>query len=339
MRVEDSSDAAFLSENLKVTAFSTGKIENHSSLYMDHEGKLMVCANNGFGFFDKSMQFHEAEGGLFNSSIEKIIQDYHGNYWLASSRSGVLNIARSRFTDVSGMAMAPKDVYNAVIKYRGDLYMGADNGLYVMDAQQKLISNPLTELLKGIRIRYFAKDREDALWIAAYNKYGLIRYKDGQWKNWTRKDGLPSDKVRSLLALRNGDMAVGTGNGLVIMHDGAIHKTYTRSTHREMANGVILCLCEDPDGNLYAGSDGSGVYKIRTDGTVRALPLAKNGDNLGSILSMEWDEKRNGMWIGNGNHVYFMQGEDVVKINTGKLNSVNLFKIVPYGDRLSMFSS
>ena len=106
-----------------------------------------------------------------------------------------------------------------------------------------------------------------------------------------------------------------------------------------MANGVILCLCEDPDGNLYAGSDGSGVYKIRTDGTVRALPLAKNGDNLGSILSMEWDEKRNGMWIGNGNHVYFMQGEDVVKINTGKLNSVNLFKIVPYGDRLSMFSS
>lgn len=339
MRVEDSSDAAFLSENLKVAAFSTGKIENHSSLYMDHEGKLMVCANNGFGFFDKSMQFHEAEGGLFNSSIEKIIQDYHGNYWLASSRSGVLNIARSRFTDVSGMAMAPKDVYNAVIKYRGDLYMGADNGLYVMDAQQKLISNPLTELLKGIRIRYFAKDREDALWIAAYNKYGLIRYKDGQWKNWTRKDGLPSDKVRSLLALRNGDMAVGTGNGLVIMHDGAIHKTYTRSTHREMANGVILCLCEDPDGNLYAGSDGSGVYKIRTDGTVRALPLAKNGDNLGSILSMEWDEKRNGMWIGNGNHVYFMQGEDIVRINTGKLNSVNLFKIVPYGDRLSMFSS
>ena len=91
--------------------------------------------------------------------------------------------------------------------------------------------------------------------------------------------------MRSLLALRNGDMAVGTGNGLVIMHDGAIHKTYTRSTHREMANGVILCLCEDPDGNLYAGSDGSGVYKIRTDGTVRALPLAKNGDNLGSILS------------------------------------------------------
>ena len=339
MRLEGRVGSDTLPENLKYTEFSTGKVENHSSLYMDHEGKLMVCANNGFGFFDKEMQFHEAEGGLFNSSIEQITQDYHGNYWLASSRSGVLNIARSRFTDVSGIALAPKDVYNAVIKYHGDLYMGADNGLYVMNEQQKLVSNPLTELLKGIRIRYFAKDKQDNLWIAAYNKYGLIRYKDGQWQNWTNKDGLPSNKVRSLLARRNGDVAVGTGNGLVIMHDNAIDKVYSRSTHREIVNGVILCLCEDPEGNLYAGSDGAGIYKIRPDGTVRSLHLAKNGDNLGSILSMEWDDKRNGMWISNGNYVYFMQGEDVVKINTGKLNSVNLFKVVPNGDRVSLYSS
>ena len=339
MRIEGRVGPDTLPENLKYTEFSTGKVENHSSLYMDHEGKLMVCANNGFGFFDKEMQFHEAEGGLFNSSIEQITQDYHGNYWLASSRSGVLNIARSRFTDVSGIALAPKDVYNAVIKYHGDLYMGADNGLYVMNEQQKLVSNPLTELLKGIRIRYFAKDKQDNLWIAAYNKYGLIRYKDGQWQNWTNKDGLPSNKVRSLLARRNGDVAVGTGNGLVIMHDNAIDKVYSRSTHREIVNGVILCLCEDPEGNLYAGSDGAGIYKIRPDGTVRSLHLAKNGDNLGSILSMEWDDKRNGMWISNGNYVYFMQGEDVVKINTGKLNSVNLFKVVPNGDRVSLYSS
>jgi len=326
-------------ENLKYSEFSTAGIENHNSLYMDHEMKLMVCANNGFGFFDQSMQFHEAKGGLFNSSVERITEDYHGNCWLASSRVGVLNIARSRFTDVSGIAMAPEDVYNAVIKYHGDLYMGADNGLYVMDSQQKLVSNPLTELLKGIRIRYFAKDKQDNLWIAAYNKYGLIRYKDGNWQNWTDKNGLPSIKVRSLLACRNGDVAVGTGNGLVIMRDNEIYKVYSRSTHHEVTNGVILCLCEDPAGNLYAGSDGDGIYKIRPDGTIKALRLAKNGDNLGVILSMEWDQKRNGMWISNGNYVFFMQDEDAVKINTGKLNSLNLFKVVPDGDRLSLFSS
>ncbi len=339
MRVEGSADRVTSPENLVLKEFSTGNIENHSSLYMDNEGKLMVCANNGFGYFDKDMVFHEAEGGLFDSSIETIIQDYYDNYWLSSSRSGVLNIAHSRFTDVSGIAMAPNDVYNAVIKYRGDLYMGADNGLYIVDGQQKLVKNPLTEMLKGIRIRYFAKDKQDNLWIAAYRKYGLIRYKDGQWQNWTNKEGLPSNKVRSLLARRNGDVAVGTGNGLVIMHESAIHKVYTRSNCREMANGVILCLCEDPAGNLYAGSDGDGIYKIKPDGTVRSLRLAKNGDSLGSILSMEWDEKRNGMWISNGNHVYFMQDEDILKINTGKLNSINLFKVIPNGDRLSLYSS
>ena len=339
IRIDSRVGAGSSPGSLKFTEFSTGSIENHSSLFMDHEGKLMVCANNGFGFFDNDMKFHEARGGLFNSSVEKIMQDYHGNYWLASSRAGVLNIARSRFTDVTGIAMAPQDVYNAVIKYRGDLYMGADNGLYVMDGQQNLVSNPLTEWLKGIRIRFFAKDKQDNLWIAAYNKYGLIRYKDGQWQNWTKKEGLPSDKVRSLLARRNGDVAVGTGNGLVIMRDNAIYKVYSRSTCREMTNGVILSLCEDPDGNLYAGSDGDGIYKIKPDGTFRAIRLAKSGDNLGSILSMEWDEKRNGMWISNGSFVYLMQNEDVVKIDTGKLNSVNLFKVIPDGDRVALYSS
>ena len=91
MRLEGRVESGTLPENLKFTEFSTGKVENHGSLFMDHEGKLMVCANNGFGFFDKEMVFHEAEGGLFNSSIEQITQDYHGNYWLASSRSGVMN--------------------------------------------------------------------------------------------------------------------------------------------------------------------------------------------------------------------------------------------------------
>lgn len=339
LRIEGHVETGTKAESLKFSGFSTEEIESHNSLYVDHEGKLMVCANNGFGFFDKNMMFHEAKGGLFDSSIEQIVQDYHGNYWLASSRSGVLNIASSRFTDVSGMAMAPQDVYNAVINYHDELYMGADNGLYVMDSQKKLVNNPLTELLKGIRIRYFAKDKQDNLWVAAYNKFGLIRYKDGQWQNWTSKEGLPSSKVRSLLACRNGDVAVGTGNGLVLMRDNDIYRTFSRSTHPDMANGVILCLCEDPDGNLYAGSDGDGIYKIKPDGTVRALRLAKNGDRIGSVLSMEWDKKRNGIWISNGNYVYFMQGEDVIKINTGKLNSVNLFKVVPYGDRIWLYSS
>ena len=59
------------------------------------------------------MVFHKVEGGLFESSVEQIMQDNYGGYWLASSNSGALHIARTRFTDISAMAMLPEVTYNA----------------------------------------------------------------------------------------------------------------------------------------------------------------------------------------------------------------------------------
>lgn len=330
-------------EDLRIRAFATGELEDHRGLCQDQAGRLLVCARNGLGYFDRDMVFHKVEGGLFESSVEQIMQDNYGGYWLASSNSGALHIARTRFTDISAMAMLPEVTYNAVIKYQGQLYLGANNGLHILDSQYNVIHNPLTRMLRGTRVRYFAEDTNGNLWIATYRRFGLLRYKDGQWQKWGVAEGMPTNKIRTLLVRKNGDIAVGTGDGLVIMRNNAIHRIYDRDTSA-VENGVILSLCEDPQGNLYIGSDGDGIYKLEKDNTVQAIPMADDGNRLGSVISMKWDTRQNGMWINNGRGIYLMKDDMIHKVDTGSLNVSNLLEAAPSADhlmeeRLYLFSS
>ena len=320
-------------DDLRIKTFTTGEIEDHRCLYQDQAGRLLVCARNGLGFFDRDMVFHKVEGGLFESSVEQIMQDNYGGYWLASSNSGALHIARTRFTDISAMAMLPEVTYNAVIKYQGDLYLGADNGLHILDSSYNVIRNPLTRMLRGTRVRYFAEDADHNLWIATYRKFGLLRYKNGQWQKWGVAEGMPTNMIRTLLVRKNGDIAVGTGDGLVIMRNNAIHRIYDRDTSA-IENGVILSLCEDPQGNLFIGSDGDGIYKLEKDNTIQAIPMTDDGNRLGSVISMKWDTRQNGIWINNGRGIYFMRDEAIHKIDTGTLNVSNLLEVTPSADHL-----
>ena len=330
-------------EDLRIKTFTTGEIEDHRCLYQDQAGRLLVCARNGLGFFDRDMVFHKVEGGLFESSVEQIMQDNYGGYWLVSSNSGALHIARTRFTDISAMAMLREVTYNAVIKYQGNLYLGADNGLHILDSSYNVIRNPLTRMLRGTRVRYFAEDTDHNLWIATYRKFGLLRYKNGQWQKWGVAEGMPTNMIRTLLVRKNGDIAVGTGDGLVIMRNNAIHRIYDRDTSA-IENGVILSLCEDPQGNLFIGSDGDGIYKLEKDNTIQAIPMADDGHRLGSVISMKWDTRQNGIWINNGRGIYFMRDEAIRKVDTGTLNVSNLLEVTPSADylmeeKLYLFSS
>ena len=145
---------------------------------------------------------------------------------------------------------------------------------------------------------------------------------------------MPTNMIRTLLVRKNGDIAVGTGDGLVIMRNNAIHRIYDRDTSA-VENGVILSLCEDPQGNLFIGSDGDGIYKLEKDNTIQAIPMADDGNRLGSVVSMKWDTRQHGMWINNGRGIYFMKDDMIRKVDTGTLNVSNLLEVTPSAERLA----
>ncbi|MCC6748301.1 MAG: hypothetical protein IT371_11625 [Deltaproteobacteria bacterium] len=98
-----------------------------------------------------------------------------------------------------------------------------------------------------------AEGPDGAIWIGTEGA-GLGRYRGGRWRWFTRRDGLPSDDVKSLLVDRRGRLWATLGGGGVIRGDGERLFAYgpaqglapgelTRCT--ELRSGAIVCGVHD----------------------------------------------------------------------------------------------
>jgi energy-coupling factor transport system substrate-specific component len=201
---------------------STGADTNITRISQDSENRIWLCTDRGLGYLDTARAYHAAAGALMAISLENMVEDYEHNYWVASSRHGLLHLVKSQFHNIGFAGQLQTDVYNATQLYDGNLYIGGENGLVILDRNYQQVDNDLTRLLNGTRIRYLLAAEDGALWLATYKNFGLLRYQDGSWHNWSTAQGLPTEKVRTLLQRRNGDIVAGTGNGIVIMRDGAV---------------------------------------------------------------------------------------------------------------------
>ena len=319
------------------SSWSTGADSYITSVQRASDGKLWICSDKGLGFFDENKRYHEIGGALLEKSLENIIEDYEHNYWVSSSRYGLLHLVRSEFQNLTFAGQQPSDVINATQAYNGQLYLATEDGLLALDQDNQAVENQLTRLLQGIRLRDLLADKQGNLWIATYKKYGLIRYKDGEWENWSVAQGLPTEKVRTLLERANGDIAVGTGNGVAIMHEGRLERTYTGK--QGLNNGVILSMAEDDAGNLYVGTDGAGIFKIDPYDSITNINYTDNVIRMGTILSLCWDREDQLLWISDGSGILVMQQGSVHRINAGRLDLSNISDIKLIGDNIWLFTA
>ena len=108
--------------------------------------------------------------------------------------------------------------------------------------------------------------------------------RDGVYKRFTTKDGLPGDQVRALAEDRDGNLWVGTNQGLGRLTGG-------RWSHLGIAQGLssnlVRAVFEDASGNLWIGFYGGGLSRLRDgeftslsaqDGLVQDLHLGHHRD-------------------------------------------------------------
>lgn len=316
---------------LKAKKFNTGKVDAINGLYEDDDGLIWVCGDNGLGFFDKTYKFHETEGALVNSNVEKVLQDYESNYWVASSRQGLLHIAKNKFMDINFAALLPRNVVNATLRHNNHLYIGTDNGLSIIDSSSEQIETPLSKSLKGVRVRCLMADSRGTMWISTYKNIGVISVgSDGKTKYYTEKDGLPDAKVRLTMELANGSIAVGTNGGGAIIRDGKVIKSITEADG--LTNKTILSLCETPDGRIYFGSDGGGIFALSGDKLENYT--TNDGLSSGVILRMLYDPSVKGIWISTGSRLCFMDKYSKIrklKLNIPVKSGIFDIKISPHG--------
>lgn len=263
------------------TIYSNLPIGDIKYLYYDGEKRLWVGGQSGYGYYDESAgDFHEMTLSTFATSVSSILEDYQGNIWICSGDRGVLKFSESAFSHPSSEVY--DSVTNAVILYKGSIYAGTDSGLFIIDSSGNVVQNELADALMDKRIRCLMADSNDNLWISTYSDFGLIESDGSTIVNSfnTGNSDITSDRVRVTKELSDGSIAVGTADGLNIIKDGAVNKTYKGSDG--LKNSQILSI-EEEDGKILAGTDGAGIYVIR-DGEIESNIGKSEGLNSGIIL-------------------------------------------------------
>lgn len=283
-------------------------VEGINDFMLDNNGLVWVLADNGLGYFDSKSNFTKLYDCVFEGYLSDMIMDYEGNYWLSSSRMGVLLLSRSKFSDFNLLSGMEDAMVNAVYRYKGNTYVGSDDGLSVFNYRYEKVTDyatvELTDMLSGISVRHIMSDKEGSLWISTYRKYGVVKVeRDGTISNFGRNSGLPSNTVYFTYELSDGTIAVSMDAGLLIIDkQGEILQTYG------VEQGIserILSVFEDEDGTIYLGTDGSGIYLISAeDKSILAHYDTESGLNSDVVTVIT--KGKEGIWIGTDNGLCFL---------------------------------
>lgn len=282
----------------------TSSIDGINSLMMDSDGYLWACSDNGLGYFNKGKSFVRTSDCKIDNYLSDMIQDYEGNYWISSSRMGVLLLSRSKFTDYNMYTGMNESMVNTVYTYGSNKYIGTEDGLIIYDSMNVKVVNELTDMLSGISVRHIISDDNGNLWISTFRKYGVVRVSsDGNIDYIGRGSGLPSASVNSTLPLSNGNIAVATEDGVAIINgDNKVVNTY--GSNEGMEHRSVTCLYQNDDGRIYAGTDGGGIYVINPGSRDQLVNYnIDSGLNSNAITSIE--KGKEGLWIGTDNGLCF----------------------------------
>lgn len=293
----------------KLRTISCGNLVNIKSLHMSEKQEIFVCTDNGTGFLDGDGTYHSVNTNKFNSSIDHMLIDYQGNLWFTSSRLGLLRLCRSVFTEIFTEAGLEEDVVNTVIRWKGDVYFGTDSGLKVVDsAMTKQKHTALSQKLNGIRVRCLTEDSQENLWICTSGEGVWKVSEDGSIRIYTGKDGLLGDKFRMALELSDGTVALAGDLGISFVQNGTVSENI--GVMNGLSNPKILCMFQQEDGTLLAGTDGNGIAVIR-DHKVQSYYKKGNGLSSNVILRMVEDTDNGGLIIVTSNGLCFMKNNRI----------------------------
>jgi len=267
-----------------------------NAILQDKNGNLWFGLDSGVAIMHNGeLSFYDQKDGLTDNNIKTILEDREGNIWLATDRGGVEKLSLSKFKTIS----MPTTVNAIAQSPDGELvWLGADDGLYCLDQKGALQKNAATDFCRGVRVRHVGFTSAGDLLVSTYEKFGQILFrKDGSIAYWTKDSGLTGNKVRVVVERSNGDLYVGTTNGLNVINpaSGQI-RTFTRENG--LPHEYIMCIFEDSAGTMWFGTDGGGVFSMNDD---KVETVYTTADGLVGNVIFKISELQPGeLWICTG---------------------------------------
>ncbi len=148
------------------------------------------------------------------------------------------------------------------------------------------------------------EDHTGALWVGT-DGGGLNLFREGRFRAYRARDGLPADRVIALAEDREGSLWIGTfGGGVARLREG---RFTVIGRALGLSSDQVLALTVDASGRLWVGTDGGGL-NVLENGRFKVYTtehgLAHN------TVSRVYEDGAGTLWIGtSGGLTLFRQGK------------------------------
>ncbi len=165
----------------------------------------------------------------------------------------------------------PQDSATALLESRdGFLWIGTRSGLVRFDgAVFENFSRMNVPDFNHNEIQCLAETADGSLWIGT-SEPGLYRFQRGSVQTLGPAEGLPERPIRRLLCDRQGTLWAAPAEGPLYRLEGARF----RPLSSDLSQLRIGALAEAPDGTLWVGTAGSGLWRVHQDRLVLAALTA-----------------------------------------------------------------
>ena len=168
----------------------------------------------------------------------------------------------------------------------------------------------------GSRFRYYRREntpalgadsvfcltvtRDGTLWIGVEGG-GLVRYRDGHFREFTALDGLSNNVVRAIFEDRDGLLWVGTDHGLFQLHGERLVRVDATNLIPELS---VHAITQDRNGAMWVG--GSSLVRILAGkAQVYRIPFRRQSQRIKSILQTTDGT----IWVGAVSGLYRVAGD------------------------------
>lgn len=298
------------------------------SLHEDQQGNLWVGTETAGAALVKEGKVISLDigRGSREGRLAAVAEDGRGAVWLYTA-NGQLGRYRDGQVDLwNAGSDRPSRTRALIADNSGLLWVGTDWSLAALGPVPADRSAALVVAyeLAVPRLDFLLASRQGGYWRLANGRIqkclrDQVERTFGQypWKTWTTPVNAACEDPR-------GNLVVGTGGEGVFWFDATGSFVQLTSTNSGLSQNTVLSLCFDREGDLWVGTDGGGLNRVRS----KVFEVVESSRD-GTVQSVSEDNK-GGLWIGyNGERVDYLGSAGAQSYtNRHGLNHLNVKSIL-----------
>lgn len=299
---------------------------SNNCVFTDKASRVWVGSNTGLSVYENGVikNFTKKNADLSGTKVNCVTEDNKGNIWVGTNEGITIFYKDKKVFINKGDGLISDNVLVIKQNLKGDFYIGTDKGLTVLLAGSidesktyKFIPTPLKNL--EIKITALLETKEKEQWVATELNGIYIISSTGEYKQITKKNGLPTNSVSSLFQDRSGNVWIGSDGGGLIKYGNRAF-TYFNGVDG-LSNNGIFSIIEDNEDNIWISTNDEGVYKLKDNQSSQYN--INNGLKSNTVLSSAKD-KNNNLWFATSN--------GLTKYSNGKFKTYTTADGLPSND-------